>query len=201
MISESLPKVLQKVKKTVFDKHTAIYDWMVKNTKRDPDVVGCGVGIVERTLASKSGKCADLSTVYVALSRAAGVPSREVFGLRLGKKDGTYDISNDYHCWAEYYLPGKGWVSTDPADVRKLMLARNLDLKHATDIRDYYFNQVDQYRISLGRGARGFYLNPRQNDKPLNYFMYPYAEVDGVALEWLAAQKALKYEVTFTKTQ
>jgi hypothetical protein len=27
--------------------------------------------------------------------------------------------------------------------------------------------------------------------------MYPYAEVDGKALEWLAAQKRLRYKITF----
>jgi hypothetical protein len=31
--------------------------------------------------------------------------------------------------------------------------------------------------------------------------MYPYAEVDGKALQWLAAQKDLKYKITFREIE
>ena len=46
------------------------------------------------------GKCADIHSVFVALARAAGVPAREIFGLRLpsGK---TGEITKWQHCWAE----------------------------------------------------------------------------------------------------
>lgn len=179
------------------DKAKAVYDWVVENTVRDPDVQGCGLGIVEQTLAKRGGKCADISSVFVAVARAAGVPAREVFGLRLGKDPGISDMTTGHHCWAEFYLPGYGWVPVDPSDVRKLMLKKGLELKDAGELRKYYFGAVDEYRIALGRGGRGHYLNPTQKDGPLNYFMYPYAEVDGKALEWLAAQKELKYQVTF----
>ncbi len=181
---------------TVIEKARAVYDWVIENTKRDPNVQGCGMGDVEVTLAKRSGKCTDISSVFVAVARAAGVPAREVFGLRLGKP-GQTDITGGHHCWAEFYLPGYGWVPVDPADVRKVMLVKDLDLDEAEKYREYFFGAVDQYRIVLARGGRGYYLNPRQNAGPLNYFMYPYAEVDGKALEWLAAQKELKYRITF----
>jgi transglutaminase-like putative cysteine protease len=189
-----------KGKKSIKEKSRAVYDWVVENTRRDPDVIGCGTGDVERAIAKKGGKCADISSVFVAVARAAGVPAREVFGLRLGKKADD-DITGGHHCWAEFYLPSYGWVPVDPADVRKLMLVKNLNLDQAKDFREYYFGAVDEFRIALGRGGRGYYLNPRQNDGPLNYFMYPYAEVDGKALEWLAAQKKLKYRITFKETE
>jgi transglutaminase-like putative cysteine protease len=184
-------------KKTTVDKARAVYDWVVENTSRDPNVKGCGLGDVERTLAERSGKCADISSVYVALARAAGVPAREVFGLRLGSKPGTTDMTGGHHCWSEFYAPGYGWVPTDPADVRKIMLAEKLDLKQAKKYREYYFGAVGPNRIVLGHGGRGYYLNPKQSAGPLNYFMYPYAEVDGKSLEWLAAQKRLKYKITY----
>jgi transglutaminase-like putative cysteine protease len=183
-------------KKSIKDKAEAVYDWVVENTFRDPDVQGCGVGDVEVTLAKRGGKCADISSVFVALARASGVPAREVFGLRLGKK-AEEDMTGGHHCWAEFYLPGYGWVPVDPADVRKIMLVEKLELKEAKAYRDYYFGAVDPYRIALGKGGRGIYLSPVQNAGPLNYFMYPYAEVDGKALEWLAAQKELKFKVSF----
>jgi transglutaminase-like putative cysteine protease len=183
-------------KKGIREKARAVYDWVVENTYRDPEVVGCGVGDVEVTLAKRSGKCADISSVFVSLARSVGVPAREVFGLRLGK-NAKDDLTKGHHCWAEFYLPGHGWVPVDPADVRKIMLKKGLTLDRAGSLREYYFGAVDEYRIALGRGGRHYYLNPRQKNGPLNYFMYPYAEVDGKALEWLAAQKTLKYEITF----
>ena len=184
-------------KKSVRDKAMAVYDWVVGNTFRDPDIKGCGTGEVDRMLVEKGGKCADISGVFVALARAAGVPAREVWGLRLGKKP-EEDITGGHHCWAEFYLPGYGWVPADPADVRKAMLTEGLDLNEAEKYRKYYFGAVDEYRIALTRGEKGYTLNPAQKAGPIPYgFMYPYAEIDGKAIEWLAAQKELKYKVTF----
>lgn len=185
-----------KNKKKISEKARAVYQWVVENTVRDPDVKGCGTGEVEKVIAKRGGKCADISSVFVSIARAAGVPAREVFGLRLGKKDDE-DMTGGHHCWAEFYVPGYGWVPADPSDVRKAMLAEKLDLKGAQKYIDYYFGAVDEYRVALATGGRGYYLNPRQNDGPLNYFMYPYAEVDGKALEWLAAQTDLKFKVRF----
>ncbi|MBM2839336.1 MAG: Transglutaminase protein [Deltaproteobacteria bacterium] len=185
-----------KDKKKISEKARAVYQWVVENTVRDPNVKGCGTGEVEKVLEKRSGKCADISSVFVSVARAAGVPAREVFGLRLGKKDDE-DMTGGHHCWAEFYVPGYGWVPADPADVRKAMLTNNLDLKGALNYIDYYFGAVDEYRVALARGGRGYYLNPRQNDGPLNYFMYPYAEINGKAVDWLAGQKELKYKITF----
>ena len=183
-------------KQKISKKARAVYQWVVENTVRDPDTKGCGTGEVDIQIVKRSGKCADISSVFVSIARAAGVPAREVFGLRLGKKD-EEDMTGGHHCWAEFYVPGYGWVPADAADVRKAMLVEKLDLKGAQDKIDYYFGGVDQYRIALARGGRGYYLNPRQNDGPLNYFMYPYAEVNGKSLEWLAAHTDLKYKVKF----
>ena len=83
----------------------AIYDWTVENMYRDPDTKGCGKGDVCSLPVKPGGKCTDISAVYIALCRAAGVPAREIFSVRLGKKDGE-DITTYQHCWAEFFLPG-----------------------------------------------------------------------------------------------
>jgi transglutaminase-like putative cysteine protease len=44
-----------------------------------------------------------------------------VFGIRL-PKGAEGDMTKAQHCWAEWYLPGYGWVVVDPADVRKAIL-------------------------------------------------------------------------------
>ncbi len=175
-------------------KARAVYDWVVENTRRDPDVPGCGLGLVEATLASRSGKCADISSVFVALARAAGVPAREVFGLRLGRQ-GETDITDGHHCWAEFYLPGRGWVPVDPADVQKAMLDKNIGPDAAKPYRDYYFGAVDAFRIVLQRGGRGLAFS-EGNAQRLNYFMYPYAEADGRPLDY-CRPKAFRYAISF----
>ncbi|MBF0370533.1 MAG: transglutaminase domain-containing protein [Magnetococcales bacterium] len=182
-------------RKGILEKARAVYDWVVENTTRDPNVRGCGLGIVEATMSQRSGKCADLSSVYVALARAIGVPSREVFGLRLGKKP-EQDITGGYHCWAEFYLPGTGWVPVDPSDVRKIMLVNKLTLEQVKAEREYYFGAVDDVRITLRHGGRGLTLTPPQNAGPINYLMYPYAEVNGKALDYFDP-KTFRYTVHF----
>lgn len=44
--------------------------------------------------------------------------------------------------------------------------------------REYFFGAHDENRVQFTIG-RDIVLNPPQNGKPLNYFIYPYVEVDG----------------------
>jgi transglutaminase-like putative cysteine protease len=172
-------------KSTVLEKAKAVYDWTVENTYRDPNTLGCGVGDVYRLLRNPGGKCADISSIYVAIARAAGVPSREIFGIRMGKKP-VEDITTWQHCWAQFYLPGYGWVSIDPADVRKMMLVENLKISDPKTVayREYFWGSVDPYRIKLSEG-RDLILNPPQAGQPVNYLMYPFAQVGSRTLDWL----------------
>jgi len=104
-----LAEKITKGKKTNLAKARAIYDWIVNNMHRDPNVKGCGFGDVEKLLISMGGKCGDIHSVFVALTRSVGVPSREIFGIRIPKgKDG--DMTKAQHCWAETFssaLPRK----------------------------------------------------------------------------------------------
>ena len=112
------------------DQARAIYDWIVDNTARDPKTRGCGVGDVKSMLESGNlkGKCADLNALYVGLARAARLPARDVYGLRVARSEfgyrslgaGSPNVTRAQHCRAEVYLVGYGWVPVDPADVRKV---------------------------------------------------------------------------------
>ena len=179
---------------TILGKARAIYDWTVDNTFRDPKTRGCGVGDVNKLLKRPGGKCADISSVYVALARAAGVPSREVFGIRSGRDD-RQDVTGWQHCWAEFYLPGYGWVPVDPADVRKAMLRQKLkiDDPRVAELREYFFGSVDPYRVRLAEG-RDLQLNPPHDGPPLNYLMYPFAQVGGETIDWLDP-KSFSYKI------
>lgn len=183
-------------KQTVLAKARAIYDWTVDNMYRDPNVRGCGTGDVCALLLKPGGKCTDISSVYVALCRAAGVPAREVFGLRLGKT-AEEDITAWQHCWVEFFLPGTGWVPVDPADVRKAILVEKLEMNDpkVKAYREYFWGGVDPYRFRLAVG-RDLVLNPPQAGAPLNTFGYPYAEVGGQPLDFYDP-KSFSYSISY----
>ena len=118
--------------KTDLQKARAIYEWVVDNTFRDPKVRGCGWGDIKTMLETRNlgGKCGDLNALFVGLARAAGVPARDVYGVRVAPSRLGYKslgansevISKAQHCRAEFYARGIGWVPVDPADVRKVVL-------------------------------------------------------------------------------
>lgn len=192
----TLAAQITKGKTGVLARALAIYDWTVENTYRNPDTRGCGKGDVCKLLQDPGGKCADISSIYIALARAAGVPAREVFGIRLGKKE-TQEITTWQHCWAEFYLPGYGWVPVDPADVRKMMLVEKLKLDDSKtkEYREYFWGGIDPYRIRLSEG-RDLLLNPPQAGEPVNYLMYPFAQVGDKTLDWLDPA-TFKYSIIF----
>ena len=194
-VVRTLAERITKGKVSVLEKARAIYDWTCKNMYRDESVRGCGTGDVLRLLKRPGGKCTDIHSVFVALCRAAGVPAREIFGIRMCKKAAS-DITRWEHCWAEFYLPGYGWVPVDPADVRKFMLVHGLapDDTEAKKWYRYFWGAWDPYRIRLSVG-RDLILNPPQTGPSLNNFGYPYAEVDGTPLDWLSPE-TFRYRIT-----
>jgi transglutaminase-like putative cysteine protease len=179
-----LAERITKGKQTNLAKARDIYDWTVGNMYRDPNTKGCGQGDVCELLKKPGGKCTDISSVFIALCRASGVPAREVFGIRLGKK-AEEDITTYQHCWAEFFVPGYGWVTADPADVRKAVLVEQLELgePRAREHSSYFWGGIDAYRVVLARG-RDLTLNPAQAGAPLNTFGYPYAEVGGKPVDF-----------------
>lgn len=185
-------------KTTVLAKARAIYDWICDNMYRDPGTKGCGPGNVCLLLQQPGGKCTDIHSVFVSLARAAGIPAREIFGIRQSKKDGQ-DISGWQHCWAEFYLPGYDWVPVDPADVLKKMLKEKLTLDDTKtkQYREYFWGGWDQYRVKLAIG-RDVQLNPQQHGAALNTFGYPFAQVGERTLNWLDPI-SFGYTITYHK--
>ncbi|QAZ67975.1 transglutaminase-like domain-containing protein [Solidesulfovibrio carbinolicus] len=193
----AMAKEATKGRKGTLAKARGVYEWVIAHTYRDNDVVGCGLGQPGRTLSSCNGggKCADISSVFVAVARAAGIPCRDVYGLRMAApKTGT--ITGDYHCWVEFYLPGTGWVPVDPADVRKMMLVNKLELKDAKQWVEFFWGGDDLFRIALERGTTDVTLAPKQAGPPLTYYMYPFAQVDGRTLDFFSP-KTFAYTVEF----
>jgi transglutaminase-like putative cysteine protease len=131
LVKETSDKIVAGLESDL-DKARAIYEWVVDNTFRDGTVRGCGRGNIASMLSLNNlgGKCADLNALYVGLARAAGLPARDVYGIRVAPSRFGYQslgaksevVTKSQHCRAEVFLAGFGWVPVDPADVRKVAL-------------------------------------------------------------------------------
>lgn len=58
------------------------------------------------------GSCSEYSFVFIALCKAAGIPTRYVGSTWIKKDNASMD--EVYHRWVEVYLPNFGWIPTDP---------------------------------------------------------------------------------------
>ena len=190
------------------DKARRIYEWIVDNTARNPKTRGCGVGDIASMLktGNLTGKCADLNALYVGLARAAGMPARDVYGLRVvpsrfGYKSlgaGSEVVTKAQHCRAEVFLSGFGWVPVDPADVRKVMLEEppgNLALTDAKvlDARRTLFGSWEMNWLAYNV-AHDIAL-PGSSGPKIEFLMYPQAETGGARLDPLDAD-AFAYKIT-----
>lgn len=189
-------------------KARAIYEWVVENTYRDPKTRGCGWGDVKSMLESGNlgGKCGDLNAMFVGLARAAGVPARDVYGVRVapsrhGYKSlgaGTTDVSKAQHCRAEFFAEGYGWVPVDPADVRKVILEEppgKLPIDHPKVLaaRERLFGNWEMNWLPYNIGHD--IALPGSSGPVLPYLMYVNAESGGERRDQLDPQ-GLRYSIT-----
>lgn len=192
---------------TDLDKARGIYEWIVENTFRDPKVRGCGLGDIKTMLETRyfGGKCADLNALYVGLARAAGIPARDVYGVRvadsgdfksLGKSG---DISKAQHCRAEVYLADHGWVPVDPADVRKVVLeepptGRTLSDPLVQRARARLFGAWEMNWLAYNY-AHDVKL-PGSSGEAVAFLMYPHAETGAGERRDSLEPGSFKYQMT-----
>ena len=189
-------------------KTRAIYEWVVENTYRDPATRGCGAGDVVSFLKSRpmGGKCADINRLFVGLVRAAGIPARELYGIRvapsrfgykaLGANSAT--VTKSQHCRSEVHLDGIGWFPVDPADVRKVALEEppgHLDMSSDKVVaaRKTLFGAWETNWVPYNN-AQDVKLSGSDGDT-IPFLMYPQAEVAGQRSDCLDPDK-FRYVIT-----
>lgn len=118
-------------------------------------------------------------SLFIGMARAVGVPAKFSLGFELPAERGEGSIEG-YRVFAEFYLPGYGWVPVDPTSAR-----------HKPDLAEYFFGAHDENRVVFTEG-RNIELNPKQRGGPLTYFIYPYAEADGTAVKDIRSQISFK---------
>jgi transglutaminase-like putative cysteine protease len=148
------------------EKARAIYEKVTGMMKYDKTGTGWGRGDALFACDAKRGNCTDFHALIIGMCRSVGIPARFAIGLPLPQARGKGTIPG-YHCWAELYIEGRGWVPVDSSEASK-----------NPEKRDYFFGHHDENRLEFSRG-RNLTVSPAQQGPALNYFIYPYAEVDG----------------------
>jgi transglutaminase-like putative cysteine protease len=93
------------------------------------------------------GDCGTQSMLFAAFCRSLGIPARAIGGYQmlLSETPGT-------HFWAEYYLPGYGWVPNDVTVAEAADWVVIPDEKR-TAFKDYYAANLDPARLVIQKNV------------------------------------------------
>jgi len=148
------------------EKALALYDYVFHTLRYDKSGTGWGRGDTLWACDAKHGNCTDFHSLFISMARSEKIPARFEIGFPVPTGKDAGQVAG-YHCWADFYVPGHGWV---PVDISEAWKDKT---KH-----DYFFGTLDTQRVQFTLG-RDLTLTPRQEGPPLNFFVYPYVEVGG----------------------
>ncbi|HKW76882.1 MAG TPA: transglutaminase-like domain-containing protein, partial [Terriglobales bacterium] len=150
------------------EKARALYDYTFSTMRYDKSGSGWGRGDAVWACDAKHGNCTDFHSVFISMARSQRIPAKFEIGFPLPERSHGSDVAG-YHCWAEFYVPQRGWF---PVDISEAWLHQ--------EKKEYFFgaNDVNRVQFTVGRDIT---LSPRQHGPALNYFIYPYVELGGEA--------------------
>lgn len=142
-----------------------LYDHIVDTVDYDKSGEGWGRGDTDYACDVRKGNCTDFHSLFMGEAISLGIPARFLMGFSLPTDASEGPIAG-YHCWAEFYIDGRGWIPVDASEARK-----------DPTRREELFGELDQHRVlfTMGRDIPV----PEAQGAPLNFSIYPYAEVDG----------------------
>jgi transglutaminase-like putative cysteine protease len=167
-IADELKKVVAEGM-TPLEKARAIYDHVAGTMSYDKSGTGWGRGDAIYACDVRKGNCTDFHSLFIGMARASNIPARFVIGFPVPENANQGEIPG-YHCWAEFYIDGMGWLPVDASEASKNREKWN-DL----------FGGLDAHRVqfTVGRDIRIASMGPEA--EPLNYFIYPQVRIDGKA--------------------
>lgn len=158
-----------------------LYDLVNSHMRYSKEGVGWGRGDAVWACENKQGNCTDFHSLFISLARSQKIPARFEIGFPLPEKTGKAEISG-YHCWARFQDGKGGWIPVDISEANK-----------NPAMKEYFFGNLGANRIAFTVG-RDLVLEPMQAGPPLNYFIYPYAESDGLPVSEAQIQKHFTIE-------
>ncbi len=132
---------------------------------------GWGRGDSEWACDAKYGNCTDFHSYFMGLARVKGIPARFEMGFPIPGGEEKEAKVGGYHCWAYVWVEGSGWLPVDISEADK-----------HPEKADYFFGNLDSDRVTM-TGGRDLVLDPAPAGGALNFFVYPYAEIDGKPAE------------------
>jgi transglutaminase superfamily protein len=145
-----------------------LYDHTLDRMKYDkPESGGWGRGDAEWACDAKFGNCTDFHSYFMGLARTKGLPARFEMGFSIPGGDEKEAKVGGYHCWAYVWIEGYGWMPVDISEADKNPTKS-----------EYFFGTLDADRVTM-TGGRDLTLTPSPAEGTLNFFVYPYAEIDG----------------------
>ena len=169
IINDKIGKISEEATRGINDpmvKARAIYKYVLNHMRYDKSGTDWGRGDSIYACDVGRGNCTDFHSLFIALARASRIPARFQMGISLPESP-EGEPSGAYHCWAEFYIEGKGWIPVDISEAWK-----------NPQKAEYFFGHLDVHRICLSTG-REIELSPKQKGAPLNYLSKPYIEING----------------------
>jgi transglutaminase-like putative cysteine protease len=154
-----------------------LYDLVDRRMQYRKDQPGWGRGDATWACESGFGNCTDFHSLFISLARSSGLPAKFEIGFGLPEEDKPADVPG-YHCWAFFRPAGGDWLPVDISEANK-----------HPEKTDYFFGKLCQNRVTFSSG-RDILLEPKQAGEPLNFFVYPYAEVNGKPVPAAQIKKA-----------
>lgn len=157
-----------KVSDSNFEKIQKLYDYVYRTMTYNKEGKGWGRGDPVWACTNQRGNCTDFHSLLIALAGTQNIPGRFEIGLPIPAEKASGSIPG-YHCWAKLFEEERGWIPLDVSESKK------------RGEPEAFFGRLPADRIlfSVGRGLR---LEPPQKGAPINFFFYPYAEIDGKAV-------------------
>lgn len=154
------------------EKAWAFYDYVYRTMSYDKSGDGWGRGDAVWACTNKRGNCTDFHSLFMGMALSQDIPARFMIGFPIPANQ-TEGTVGGYHCWAEYFDELRGWLPLDASEAKK------------SGHKAAYFGTLpnDRVRFTIGRDLT---LEPAQDAGPLNYFIYPYVEVDSEPVETTA---------------
>jgi len=124
-------------------------------------------GSTEHALTCSVGNCNDIHALFISLCRSVGIPARLVLGQAFeppAPGEEACDLCG-YHCWAEFFAPGLGWLPADASCACKYG-------------KEHLFGNLEMNHVAWSIGRDVLLAPPQRGDRVL-FFAGPYAEADG----------------------
>lgn len=147
----------------------ALFEATLKHMAYDKSGEGWGLGNFEHACDVGKGNCTDFHAYYIGMARAAKIPARFEIGYSL-PAEAREGVIKGYHCWAFTEVDKQWW----PVDISEAW--KNPKAKESN------YGELSPNRITVSTG-RDITLEPKQQGKALNYFVFPYAEAGGSPLK------------------